>query len=299
VSAHSRSLRVLRTGPQLLVQDLGRPGWAHLGVPASGALDPQSLALANRLVGNPEGSAGLEILMGGCALVAERSLRVALTGAGLTLRVDGNPRGWGEPVSVRAGQQLDIGASPDGLRAWLAVAGGVAVPRVLGSRSTDTLTGLGPAPVHDGDRLRIGLPGDGVGHGAAVPEPRLPTPCPMRCWPGPRAGWFSDAARAALFTERYAVSPDSNRVGLRLQSPSTLERRIVSELPSEGVVRGAVQVPASGQPLVFLADHPVTGGYPVIAVVEPADLRRCAQLRPGDEVVFVDGSPAVGEDDDD
>jgi biotin-dependent carboxylase-like uncharacterized protein len=291
-----RALQVVDTGPQVLVQDLGRPGWAHIGVPTSGALDPDAMALANRLVGNPEDLAGLEILLGGCSFVAGKALRVALTGGVLSLRVDGEPRAWGEAISVRAGARIDIGAADGGLRSWLAVAGGIDVSPVLGSRSTDTLTGIGPPPVRDGDLLPVGPASPTLGHGEAVPDSPLAGLGRLRCRLGPRADWFTDDAVAAFLAHEYVVAAASDRVGMRLDAAEGrgLERRVRDELASEGVVRGAVQVPANGQPLVFLADHPVTGGYPVIAVVEAADLRRCAQLRPGDRVEFVDVSRRLG-----
>lgn len=149
------TLLVEDSGTLLLVQDLGRPGHAHLGVPPSGALDPAALALANRLVGNPESAAGLEVLLGGVRLRAHRSMRVALTGGLLDLRIGSRARPWGTAQSVRAGDLLEVlpGA---GLRAWLAVGGGIEAPQTLGSRSTDTLTGLGPPVVRAGDRLRTG-----------------------------------------------------------------------------------------------------------------------------------------------
>jgi biotin-dependent carboxylase-like uncharacterized protein len=282
-------LRVLRAPPQLLVQDRGRPGWAHLGVPPSGALDPGALALANRLVGNSEAAAGLEILLGGCRFLAERSLRVALTGAQLPLSVDAVPKPWGTAVSVGPGQSIEVGTSTTGLRSWLAVAGGLDVPRTLGSRSTDTLTGLGPPPVHEGDLLPVGVVPDRPGHGEAVPAgyPTGATRLSVRL--GPREDAFTAESVAALLAAPYAVSARSDRVGVRLEAldGSRLLRSEGEELESEGLVTGAVQVPSGGQPLVFLADHPVTGGYPVVAVVDAADLGRCAQLRPGDQVRFI------------
>jgi biotin-dependent carboxylase-like uncharacterized protein len=281
-------LRVLRAPPQLLVQDRGRPGWAHVGVPPSGALDPGALALANRLVGNSEAAAGLEILLGGCRLLAERSLRIALTGAQLPLSVDAVPKPWGTAVSVGPGQSIEVGTSATGLRSWLAVAGGLDVPRTLGSRSTDTLTGLGPPPVHEGDLLPVGVVRGRPGHGEAVPAgyPTGATRLSVRL--GPREDAFTAESVAALLAAPYAVSARSSRVGVRLEAldGSRLLRSGGEELESEGLVTGAVQVPSGGQPLVFLADHPVTGGYPVVAVVDAADLGRCAQLRPGDQVEF-------------
>jgi biotin-dependent carboxylase-like uncharacterized protein len=280
---------VLRAAPQLLVQDLGRPGWAHVGVPPSGALDPRALALANRLVGNSEAAAGLEILLGGCRLLAERSLRVALTGAHLPLSVDAVPKPWGTVVSVGPGQHIEVGTSATGLRSWLAVGGGLEVARTLGSRSTDTLTGLGPPPVREGDLLPVGAVPGRPGHGEAVPtvHPTGATRLSVRL--GPRDDAFTPESVAALLAAPYAVSARSDRVGVRLEAldGSRLLRRGGEEMESEGLVTGAVQVPSGGQPLVFLADHPVTGGYPVVAVVDDADLGRCAQLRPGDQVRFV------------
>ncbi len=284
-------LRVVQSAPQLLVEDLGRPGWAHLGVPSSGALDPVALRLANRLVGNAERSAGLEVLVGDCAFVAEQSLRLAATGAQLPLTVDGSPRPWGEAVSVRGGQRVEVGTSSSGLRAWLAVSGGVDTPEVFGSRSTDTLTGLGPAPLKAGDVVPIGTAAAGPPvDAAAVPDRSAPGPSRLRIRLGPRADEFTYEAVAAFVTQEYAVSSSSDRVGLRLQATRgvALSRRFDRAFPSEGVVTGAVQVPSGGQPIVFLADHPVTGGYPVIGVVDPEELRRCAQLRPGDLVSFVE-----------
>ncbi len=277
------TLLVADPGPSLLVQDLGRPGYAHLGVPRSGALDPAALSLANRLVGNPDHAAGLESLLGGVELVAEASLRFAVTGARLPVSVDDRKVPWGTAVSVRAGQRVILGSPETGLRSWVALSGGVTVPSVLGSCSTDTLTGLGPAPLRPGDRLRLGgRPGDPVDAAAldrVVADPSLGVHV------GPRADWFTDDAWSALIGTEYVVARDSDRVALRLEGPP-LPRRITAELPSEGLVAGAVQVPATGKPLVFLADHPTTGGYPVVAVVTVADLARCAQLRPGDTVRF-------------
>ncbi|HET7173483.1 MAG TPA: biotin-dependent carboxyltransferase family protein [Nocardioidaceae bacterium] len=279
-------LRVERTGPQLLVEDLGRPGLAHLGVPPSGALDRSALALANRLVGNPEGAAGLEALLGGCVLVAERSLRLAVTGASVGIRVDDRAMPWGQPVPVTAGARLELGpVGWPGLRCWLAVGGGIAVAPVLGSRSTDVLTGLGPAPVGIGDRLPVGDELGEVGSGSAVPDATR-QPLVLDLAPGPRRDWLTDDALERLTAPGLRVMPASNRVALRLSGLEGLPARRTHELPSEGVLTGAVQLPPSGQPVVFLADHPVTGGYPVVGVVSEAGLRRCAQARPGDSVRF-------------
>lgn len=280
-------LTVLDPGALTLIEDLGRPGWAHLGVPPSGALDLDALMLANRLVGNPAGSAAFEVLLGGLRLHADRSLRIALTGALAHLVVAGQPRPWGESVSVAAGEVIEVRPPAGGLRSWLAVGGGIVAPSILDSVAADTLTGLGPAALAAGDVLELGPSPDPRGEGAAVPVP-LERPALLRVRLGPRDDWFTEAAVERLTRTVYEVAKDSNRIGVRLVAAdgSSLERTRAGELPSEGIVTGGVQVPGSGQPLVFLADHPVTGGYPVIAVVDPGDLWKCAQVRPGDAVRF-------------
>ncbi|MCZ7426455.1 biotin-dependent carboxyltransferase family protein [Micromonospora sp. WMMA1949] len=281
-------IEVLRAGALTTVQDQGRSGWAHLGVPRSGALDPAALRLANRLVGNDEHAAGLEITMTGCALRFTRAVAVALTGAPADVVVewrtgDIRPGDVGRPLSLPAGAVLRVGPAHAGVRTWLAVSGGIAVEPVLGSRATDTLSGLGPPPLRDGDRLPLGTP---AGPPAPVDVPVTgPVPDELRLSvrPGPRQDWFTPEALDLLCRDAYTVSPDSNRVGARLAG-AALTRAVAGELSSEGLVLGAVQVPPSGQPLVFLADHPTTGGYPVIGVVD--DVTALAQARPGTTVTF-------------
>lgn len=271
-------IEVIRAGALTTVQDQGRAGHAHLGVPAAGALDGPALRLANRLVGNDRAAAGLEITVSGCRVRLQRASIVAVTGAACAVRVNGRSVDSGVPVPVPAGGVLDIGPARAGVRAYLAVAGGIDVPPVLGSRSTDTLSGLGPEPLRDGDRLPVGQP---AGPAAPVwftvpPEPRTT----LRMILGPRDDWFTDEALTTLTAATWTVSTRSNRVAARLEGPK-LTRRNTAELPSEGLVLGAVQVPSGGEPLVFLADHPTTGGYPVIGVVHPDDLPVLAQSRPG------------------
>jgi biotin-dependent carboxylase-like uncharacterized protein len=276
------TLEVSAAGPSVLVQDRGRPGWAHLGVPRAGALDQPAAAFANRLVGNHPDAACLEVLLGGLALVCDEAVWVAVTGAPCPVEVDGRPVDFGAPVRLRVGSELRLRTPPTGVRSYVAVAGGIAVAPVLGSRSADTLGRVGPAPVKVGDRLPVGRP---AGEPAAIDTPRPPVPGPLRVTRGPRADRVAGDVVDLLCRTTYAVSPDSDRVGLRLVGdPLPLARR--DELPSEGIVLGAVQVPPDGRPVVFLADHPTTGGYPVVAVVEEADLWLCAQLRPGEPVTF-------------
>jgi biotin-dependent carboxylase-like uncharacterized protein len=278
-------LTVLAPGPFATVQDGGRAGWASIGVPRSGAADRASAELANRLVGNRVEAGVLEVTAGGLRLRAERTVLVAVTGAAAPVQVDGRAAPLNAPVIVPAGAVLVLGVPSAGLRSYVAVRGGVDVPAVLGSRSTDTLSGLGPAPLAAGDRLPVGsLAGEEpVVDVAAV---RAPSASPvLRVLPGPRRDWLAPAAWTALVTQPWTVTVDSDRVGLRLAGPR-LERARDDELPSEGLVPGALQVPPDGAPVLFLADHPVTGGYPVLAVVTTADLPAVAQLRPGDEVRF-------------
>ncbi|MFC7497455.1 MULTISPECIES: biotin-dependent carboxyltransferase family protein [unclassified Nocardioides] len=276
------SLEVLATGPLVTVQDRGRRGLAHLGVPRAGALDVPAAELANRLVGNDADAAVLEVLLGGLSLRADAGCWVAVTGAPVPLGVDGSARAHASAEWVPAGSTLTLGTPPRGLRSYVAVAGGVAVEPVLGSRSTDTLAWVGPPQVEAGARLPVGEPS---GLPRPLDTPRVPRGGPLRVSAGPRADWFDDDALDRLCATTYVVSADSDRIGLRLDGPP-LPRRRPGELASEGMVLGAVQVPPSGVPVVFLADHPPTGGYPVLAVVDEADLWQCAQLRPGDELRF-------------
>lgn len=278
-------LAVLAPGPLTTVQDLGRPGHAAIGVTRSGAADTAAAGLANRLVGNRPEAALLEVTAGGLRLRAGRTVLVAVTGAPLPVAVDGRPAPFAAPMTLPPGAVLSLGTPWAGLRSYLAVRGGIDVPPVLGSRSTDTLSGLGPPPLTAGTLLPVGdLAADEpvVDVAPVGPPPDRPV---LRVLPGPRRDWLDDAAWAALTTQEWAVAADSDRVGLRLTGPR-LARAREGELPSEGLVAGAVQVPPDGAPVLFLADHPVTGGYPVLAVVVTADLPLAAQLRPGDGVRF-------------
>jgi biotin-dependent carboxylase-like uncharacterized protein len=271
------ALTVLETGPLATVQDRGRAGQAALGVPRSGAADQGSYELANRLVGNRPGVATVEATFGGLVLRAEADVVLAVTGApcpGVPLNA---------PTTLRAGDVLRLGAPRSGLRTYVAVRGGFAVEPVLGSRSTDLLSGLGPEPLKPGDVLPVGwehepMPGVDL---APVADPAAGAVV-VRVTPGPRADWFADQA---LIGRTYTVSSNSNRIGVRLEG-TPLERVREGELPSEGMALGAIQIPPSGLPVLFLADHPVTGGYPVIAYVAAADLDTCAQLRPGQSLRF-------------
>jgi biotin-dependent carboxylase-like uncharacterized protein len=281
----ARELEVLSTGPLALVEDLGRPGLAASGVGRSGAADRAALRLANRLVANPEDAAGIEVVFGGLAVRARGLLTVALTGAAAPADVDGTPIGHNALILLRPGQVLRLDTPATGLRTYLAVRGGIAVEPVLGSRSTDVLAGLGPDKLAPGSVLPVGpepadLPLVDVAPVAGIPGDTVL----LRAVPGPRAGFLTDPQ--ALFRTTWTASARSDRVGMRLEG-GRLERSGSEELPSEGMVRGAIQVPPGGEPVLFLADHPVTGGYPVGAVVVDQDVDRAAQVRPGQPVRFV------------
>ncbi|MFF4953097.1 biotin-dependent carboxyltransferase family protein [Streptomyces chattanoogensis] len=281
-----RALSVVRAGALTTVQDLGRPGHAHLGVPRAGALDAPAHRLANRLVGNPETAATLETTLTGCAIRVRTATAVAVTGAPCPVTVDGRPAPWGAPVHVPAGAVLDAGPATHGLRSYLAFAGGIDTEPVLGSRAADLLSGLGPDPLGDGTVLPLGRRYAPPATADAVPHPGPVTELVLPFRPGPRDTWFTAAGLRTLTTGRFRVSAASNRIGLRTEGPP-LERARSGELPSEGMPLGALQVPPSGLPVLFLNDHPTTGGYPVIGVVPERHLAPAAQAVPGTPVRFV------------
>ncbi|MEU3308512.1 5-oxoprolinase subunit C family protein [Nocardiopsis sp. NPDC055551] len=281
------SLEILATGPMSTVQDTGRFGHAALGVGRSGAADACSHALANRILANPPEAATLEVTLGGLRVRARGPVTVAVTGAATPVRVDGRGAAVNEVLHLPDGAELSLGVPARGLRSYLAVRGGIDVTPVLGSRSTDVLAGLGPALPEPGDLLPVGpapLARPLLDHVPTAPvgadEVRL------RVRLGPREDWFTERAHRTLFDDLFEVTSRSDRVGARLAGP-TLERSREGELPSEGMVPGSLQVPTQGEPVLFLADHPVTGGYPVIAVVCAADLPVAAQARPGTRIRFV------------
>ncbi|GLY48583.1 biotin-dependent carboxyltransferase family protein [Lentzea sp. NBRC 102530] len=278
----TRTVTILKTGPQALVQDLGRPGNAHLGVPPSGALDQQSLKLANRLVGNEEGAAGLELLLGGAELRTETACTIAVTGPSTEVRVDGRLEDSHQPLHLAPGRTVSIGTPATGLRTYVAISGGIDAEEELGSRSTDLLSGIGPDPLRDNDVLRLGTPGQ-PNHADVVPPAQALQTLVIPIRLGPRDDWFEDA-ETQLRQGVWTVSDRSNRVGARLNG-TKLNRRD-GEIPSEGMITGAVQVPPDGQPVVFLNDHPTTGGYPVIGVVDHHHLHFLGQARPGTTVRF-------------
>lgn len=370
-------LEVLRTGAQVLPQDLGRPGHSDLGVPASGAADRASARQANQLAGNDDGATVLEVLWGGLEMRARQTAVVAVTGAETEITVltphreegsnsasSGGVRSkggasWTSPapgasgalqgrepeqgpfesegveshtveanglkrpehtergVPMRApfwlfpGETMRLGAPHAGVRSYVAVSGGFAAVEHLGSAAADTLSGLGPAPVRAGDGLALAGAASrfvGIASVARTPLPDSSEPVQLRFVPGPRDDWFGDAGLRRLAGQVWTVSHESDRIGIRLADPALpegpegppaepgpLDRLREAELPSEGMVRGSLQVPPSGLPVLFLADHPVTGGYPVIGVVVREDLPLAAQLPPGTQVRFTAVDPETLE----
>ncbi|GIF08467.1 5-oxoprolinase subunit C family protein [Actinoplanes siamensis] len=276
-------IEVLATGPLVTIQDLGRPGWASVGVGRSGAADRAALTLANRLVANPEGAAALEVLFGGLVISARRHVWLALSGAPAPATVDGAPVGHHAVFPLAPGERLRLGRPDSGLRTYLAVRGGIDVPPVLGSRSRDTLSGIGPDPLRAGALLPVGPePGElPLVDQAPVPVPPG-GPVTLRAVRGPRDRFLTDPR--ALERDGWVVSTRADRIGLRLTGRTVAAGADAGGMASEGLTRGAVQLPPGGEPVVFLADHPTTGGYPVIAVLLDADADRAAQLRPGQAV---------------
>lgn len=289
------ALRVVAPGALTLVEDLGRPGHAGLGVPTGGAADRGALRLGNRLVGNPEGAAGLETLQGGLTLLALRPLRLAVTGAPAPVTIDGRAVPFAATLTVEAGATVAIAHPVAGLRTYVAVAGGLAAPTVYGSAAASPSLGIGPPPLRPGDELATAyaahpppLPLPGPATETLDPGSTWAHPRPARVVLGPRTHWFTDSAVHVLTHTEWIASSAIDRIGVRLTGPP-LQRRLErssAELASEPMVRGAVQVPPDGIPIILLADHPTTGGYPVIGVVLDADTDRLAQLRPGDPVRF-------------
>ncbi len=278
-------IEILACGGQLTVQDLGRIGYAAWGIGPGGAADQRSLRLANRLVGNAIGAAAFEVLLGGARFRFRSAALVAITGANTRVLIDGAVGRSDGPQWIPAGAIVQLSTPTQRLRSYLAVRGGLASPAVLGSRSVDERSGLGRA-------LRTG---DVVPVGTDIASPPTVDVAPAAAWPtepvrlqavrGPRDDWFTEASMQLFASARYTVDAASDRIGTRLSGPS-MQRCVEGELLSEPTVRGAVEVPPNGLPIVFGADHPTTCGYPVVAVLEPDSADIAAQCRPGQVVTF-------------
>ena len=282
MSTRRPALEVMATGPLALIQDLGRPGLAAMGVGRSGAADRRSFRLGARLLAQEYECAAIEVTLGGLEVRAQGDLMLALTGAPAPATIEASQVAHLSPFLLGHGRTLLLGAPPAGLRTYLSVRGGIAVPAVLGSRSTDVMSGLGPAPLRAGDLLPVGPSPSAFPNIDVAPLRSLTRgPILVRALLGPRADWLADPRLMAGIPWR--VSRRSNRVGIRLEGQA-LERhesRRGQELLSEGVAHGSIQVPPGGEPVLFLADHPVTGGYPVVAVVRDEDIDLAAQAVPG------------------
>lgn len=292
-----RCVVVERSGWLTTIQDLGRPGLAHLAVPPSGALDRVAAVLANRLVGNPDDAAVLETSMTGVGISARTPVLAAVSGAPAEVTRSGRAVPFAEAVLLRPGDVLEVGAALDGVRSYVAFDGGIDVPPVLGSRSSDRLSGLGPPPLRDGDVLPLGpatrrLAAASPAVAALAWPTRRPGPAVLHCWLGPRHDWLLPGELERLAGSVLQVGPESDRIGLRLGG-LRLRAENRGELPSEGLVTGSVELFPDGSLVVLLADHPTTGGYPVVAVVEPTDLRLAGQLRPGEPVRLEPRSPSL------
>ncbi|CAM3103315.1 allophanate hydrolase [Mycobacterium intermedium] len=278
------TLEILRSGPLAVVQDLGRAGLAHLGVGRSGAADRRSHTLANRLVANPDDWATIEITFGGfSARVRGGDVDIAVTGADTDPTVDGNMFGNNSIHHVHDGQIISLGTPWAGLRTYLAVRGGIAVTPVLGSRSYDVMSAIGPLPLQAGDVVPIGdhtddFPELDQAPVAAIEEHIVE----LQAIPGPRDDWLLDPD--ALVHTVWMASNNSDRVGMRLEGRPLRYRWPDRQLPSEGTTRGAIQVPPNGLPVILGPDHPITGGYPVAGVIIDEDIDKVAQIRPGQYV---------------
>jgi antagonist of KipI len=283
------TIRVVVPGAFTTVQDLGRSGFAWAGVPPSGAMDVAALRVGNLLVGDDEESAALEITLHGPTLHFEEDAVVALTGAEIEADLDGTPVTTLESFRITSGSTLRLRQCTRGVRAYLAVRGGIDVPSILGSRSTLASAGFGGLygrALKQGDVLAVrAVAGDGPLRRTRTPS--APPDGAVRVLRGPQLEAFTDAARAAFFAQEFHVSPRSDRVGVRLEG-ELIEHVEHADIDPEGVVTGAIQVPGDGHPIILGPDRPVTGGYAKIATVIAADLGMVAQARPGDSLRFVE-----------
>lgn len=301
------SMKIIRAGLLTTVQDTGRPYYQGLGVSPAGAMDTDELRLANLLLNNEENAAALEITLIGPVIEFTADSLIALTGADLSPQIDGRPVKMYRPVAVKKGARLSFAAAQAGFRTYLAIAGGIDVPLVLGSRSTylyAAFGGFGGRALKAGDELRAGAAekaAEGLlnklvalspqnfkeaGWGLYFEEKLVGRMLhPLRVTAGPQYDAFSEAAKTAFFSAAFTISSASDRMGARLTGPKiTLKEPL--ELYSDAVVLGAVQVPAGGEPIILAAEHQTTGGYPVIACVSRTDIGKLAQLRPGSSVRF-------------
>ena len=285
------AVRVIRSGMLTTIQDTGRWGYQSRGVPVAGPMDPFSHRLANALVGNDRGAATLEVTLLGPELEFEDERVIAITGADFDITLDGKAAPAGAPFMAGAESHLRFGPRRCGARAYLAIRGGIAVPPVLGSRSTHLISamgGLAGRALKAGDRLPLGVADAARPTAVRVTDPLVPLPerpARLRVLPGPQADAFASAAFEALQSGAYTVGQQSDRMGFRLEGPRLTHARS-ADIISDATPLGVLQVPASGQPILLMADRQTTGGYPKLATVISADLPIAGQLGPGDTLVF-------------
>ncbi|MPY26386.1 biotin-dependent carboxyltransferase family protein [Shewanella psychropiezotolerans] len=288
-------IEVLIPGFHTTVQDLGRTGYRHLGVSVSGALDRQALMLANRLVANPDNAAGLELTAGTLELKFHRDAWFSLTGANYEIKIGSREIWHGWRSKINAGETLILKGPKSGMRAYLAIDGGIDVPISLSSRSTLTAAELGG---HQGRALKVGdrIPlGDKLSLSKPIGAVQRGYSNEVRALAGPEMALFTQDSRKVFWSRQWRLSNDSNRMGARL-SGEALNLEQEPNLNSHAVMPGTIQVPPSGQPIVLLADGQTTGGYPKIATVIEADLWKLAQTRPGEKLQFIHVSPNQAED---
>ena len=287
------AFEVLRPGILTIVQDLGRSGFARYGVAPSGALDGFALRVANLLVGNPEGAAALETAVMGLRLKALRDVVVAVTGADLKPMKGREPLAMWRSHQIRTGEVIAFTGPASGMRSYIAVCGGIEVPPVLGSRSTNLSSGFGGVAgraLRKGDILLCTIVENELRFAGRIFEPawipEYPSRWRLRVVWGPQDDQFTEDGRQAFVTGSFSVSPDSDRTGIRLKGPAVARRPNLPEsIISEGVIAGAIQIPGDGQPIIILAET-TTGGYRKIATVISADLPLLGQIMPGNEVAF-------------
>jgi biotin-dependent carboxylase-like uncharacterized protein len=283
------ALVVTRCGPMTSLQDGGRIGWQRYGITTSGAMDRLALATANALVGNAPGAGAIEFaLVGGTFTVEGGVVRLALVGASCALTCDGAPVAPATSFRLEPGRMLTVGPAEAGVYAYLAVAGGFALPLALGSLSLHARAGIGGLSgraLQAGDRLPLNLSEAAAGPDLSLPPPPLDAQAPIRIVLGPQDDHFTPAGLATFLGETFRVSREADRMGYRLSGPR-IEHARGANIVSDGIVAGSVQVSGSGEPIVMMADRQTTGGYPKIATVVSADLRRLAQRRTGQAVRF-------------
>jgi len=280
-----RAIRIVSCSGFATFQDSGRHGVAHLAVPSGGAFDSESYALANRLLGNDANAAVIESARASLVLEALSECEIVVTGAPVSIRVNGLEQAMNQPLYVSAQSMVTLSPTQLALRSYLGVRGGFDVPAIMGSRSFDELAKLGPAPIGASDVIPVGnaIANDMPVVLGPVTGVSLASDVELGVWRGPRWDWFSDAME--LVHHEFVVTTKINRVGVRLEGHA-FSWDTTRRLPSEGLVRGSIQIPVDGVPLIFGPDHPTTAGYPVIGVIEPSHMSRLAQVTAGTRMRF-------------